>query len=78
MNFIRRINMANWWYESYGKIPNFSSISLKLRLLGQKNTGTWVVNTVYIHFCDGSNMIGTDTVQHIKIRPRSLINNTWD
>ena len=55
MNFIRRLNrgnfklefsnfVANWPYESYGKIQNFSSISLKLCLLGQKNTGTWGVN----------------------------------
>ena len=28
--------MANWHYESYWKIQNFSSISLKLRLLDQK------------------------------------------
>ena len=58
LNFIRRSNkitflpfnpefsnfVANWQYESYEKIQNFSSISLKLCLLGQKNTGTWGVN----------------------------------
>ena len=32
--------VANRRYESYGKIQNFSSISLKLCLLGQKNTAT--------------------------------------
>ena len=31
--------VANWRYESYGKIQNFSSISLKLCLLGQKTQG---------------------------------------
>ena len=30
--------MVNWRCESYGKIQNFSSISLKLCLLGKKNT----------------------------------------
>ena len=58
MNFIRRLNrgkfysfklefsnfMANWRYKIYGKIQNFSSISLRLCLLDQKNTGTWGVN----------------------------------
>ena len=36
--------VANCWYESYGKMQHFSSISLKLCLLGKKNTGTWGVN----------------------------------
>ena len=57
MNFIKRLNrenfifklefsnfMSNWLYESYRKIQNFSSISLKYCLLGQKNTGTWGVS----------------------------------
>ena len=52
MNFIKRLNrekiffnlefsnfVANWRYESYGQIQNFSSISLKLCLLGQKTQG---------------------------------------
>ena len=40
------------------KIPNFSSISLKLSLLGQKNTGTWavvviwaLVKNIYLFIC---------------------------
>ena len=58
MKFIKRLNrekviffklefsnfVANWRHKSYGKIQNFSSISLKLCLLGEKNTGTWIVN----------------------------------
>ena len=47
MKLIKRLNrkilifqtsnfVANWRYESYGKIQNFSSISIKLCLLGQK------------------------------------------
>ena len=44
--------VANWRYESYGKIQNFSSISLKLCLLDQKNTGTQGVNiTIAIASC---------------------------
>ena len=35
---------VNWRYVSHDKIPNFNSISLKLCLLDQKNTGTWGVN----------------------------------
>ena len=31
--------LANWRYETYGKIQNFSSLSLKLCLLGQKTPG---------------------------------------
>ena len=41
--------VANWRYESYGKMQNFSSISLKLCLLGQKNTGTWSVNITIVN-----------------------------
>ena len=42
--------VANWPYKGYGKIQNFSSISLKLCLLDQKNTGTWTVNiTIDLH-----------------------------
>ena len=37
--------VANWWNGRYENIQNFSSISLKFCLLGQKNTGTWAVNT---------------------------------
>ena len=62
MNIIRRLNrgnfyffklefsnfVANWRYESYGKIQKISSISLKLCLLGQKNTGTWIGNTTIV------------------------------
>ena len=29
--------VANWRYESYGKMQNFSSVSRKICLLGQKN-----------------------------------------
>ena len=43
--------VASWRFESYGKIQNFSSISLTLCLLDQKNTGTWGVNTT-IARCD--------------------------
>ena len=40
--------MANWRYESYGKIQNFSSISLKLCVLDQKTQGHGVcVNNTY-------------------------------
>ena len=59
MNLKRRLNrgkfyflklefsnyVANWQNESYGHIQNFSSISLKLCLLGQIYSGTWDVNT---------------------------------
>ena len=54
MTFLKRLNrenfyfsnfVASWRYESYGKIQNFSSISLTLCLLGQKDIGTWIVNT---------------------------------
>ena len=37
--------VANWRYESYGQIQNFSSISLKIVPTRPKNTGTWIVNT---------------------------------
>ena len=33
---------------SQGKIQNFSSISQKLCLLGEKYTGTWAVNTTIV------------------------------
>ena len=39
--------MANLEVWKLSKIQNFSSISLKLCLLGQKNTGTRVVNTFH-------------------------------
>ena len=60
MNFIRRLNREKffssqmfkiWWQISsieVRKTQNFSSVSLKLWLLGQKNTGTWGVNTILI------------------------------
>ena len=36
--------VANWWYEIYGQIQNFSAISLKLCLMGQKNSSeTWIM-----------------------------------
>ena len=38
-------SVINKDYESYDKIQNFSSVSLKLGLLGQKNTAAWAVNT---------------------------------
>ena len=43
-NFYTRVFwVANCRYGSYEKIQNFSSVSVKLCLLGQKkNTGTWV------------------------------------
>ena len=62
MNFIRRLNRGKLFSNQsfqilwliggikvYGKIQNFSSISLKLCLLGQKNTGTWGVNITIIN-----------------------------
>ena len=59
MSFIRRLNkrkflsfkpeisnlVVNLRYVSHDKIQNFSLISPKLCLLGQKYTGTWGVNT---------------------------------
>ena len=50
MNFIRSLNRDKLEFsnlvDNYEKqILNFSSISLKLYLLGQKFTVTWVVNT---------------------------------
>ena len=62
MNFIRRLNRGNflffkldfsnlgvhWLYVSHDKIQNFNSISLKLCLLDQKNTGTWGVNNIIV------------------------------
>ena len=60
MNFTKRLNRGNfyfsnqsfqiskfpnnWRYDSYGQIQNFSSISEKLCLLGEKNTGTCGLN----------------------------------
>ena len=42
-------NSANlvddYWYETCENVQNFSSIYLKLRLPGEKNTGKWSVNT---------------------------------
>ena len=63
MKFIRRLNRENFYFfklefsnfvakeghGSYETIQNFSSISLKLHLLCQKNTGTWGVNTTIIN-----------------------------
>ena len=56
INFIRLnrdfLNFSNqsfqiWWLKvwTFEKIQNFSSISLKLCLLGPKHIGTWGVNT---------------------------------
>ena len=71
ISFIRRLNRGNfylssqkfplWWIISgisHDKIQNFSSISPKLCLLGQKYTGTWGVNT--------TKKTGTEIVNSIK------------
>ena len=54
--FRRRLNRGNFYHsshssvfylqdESWQQIQNFSTISQNLGKLGQKNTGTWVMNT---------------------------------
>ena len=64
MDFIRRLNRENfyfssqcfqiWWQISSTEVKKThkisAQISLKLWLLGQKNTGTWVVNNTIAEF----------------------------
>ena len=51
MNFLRKVNRGNFYLSSHSfpLIHNFSTLSPKLRQLGQnKNTGTWGVNTTVV------------------------------
>ena len=62
INFIRRLNKGNFWaYGSYEKIQIFSSVSLKLCLLGQKNR-----EMGYVYQCSAICFSKAKVVPHLR------------